>query len=149
MEKILIASDHGGYELKQYLTTVLHTDGYDVADCGPHDASNVDYPDYAYTLVKGIQDKTAGRGILICTSGIGMSIAANRFRFIRGALVFNSAMATLAREHNDANVLIFGAKFIAPEEAKKCVQAFLTTAFLGGRHARRVEKLSRCGQGEK
>jgi len=102
----------------------------------------VDYPDKAYELIKGMKADSLAKGILICTSGIGMSIVANRFPFIRGALVFNQEMAEMERGHNDANVLIFGAKFISEAEAKKCVDTFLTTDFLGGRHERRVNKLS-------
>ena len=146
---ILMAADHGGAHLKNALKTYLQKRGFKVVDYGPENAdASVDYPDKALELIKGMRDNSGVKGILICTSGIGMSIAANRFSFLRGALVFNSEMAEMARSHNDANVLIFGAKFISEDEAKKCVDVFLTTEFLGGRHKRRVDKLSSI-KGEK
>ena len=149
MQTILMAADHGGANLKNTLKMYLQQKGVNVVDYGPEtDESSVDYPDKALELIKGMQaDKTA-QGILICTSGIGMSIAANRYTFVRGALVFNAKMAEMARSHNDANILIFGEKFISPAKAKKCVDIFLNTRFLGGRHERRVNKLS-CMGGEK
>ncbi len=143
MQTILMAADHGGANLKNTLKAYLIEKGFEVVDYGPENAETaVDYPDKAYELIKGMQANREAKGILICTSGIGMSIAANRFPFIRGALVLNPQMAEMARGHNDANVLIFGAKFITPSKAKKCVDMFLTTDFLGGRHERRVNKLS-------
>lgn len=143
MQTILMAADHGGANLKNILKSYLEKKGFNVVDYGPESAdTSVDYPDKALELIKGMQSNQEAKGILICTSGIGMSIAANRFPFIRGALVFNPEMAEMARGHNDANVLIFGAKFITPAKAKKCVDVFLTTDFLGGRHERRVNKLS-------
>ena len=149
MQTILIAADHGGANLKNTLKTYLQKKGLNVVDYGPENAENsVDYPDKAYELIEGMKADKNAHGILICTSGIGMSIAANRFPFIRGALVFNAEMTQMARGHNDANVLIFGAKFISESEAKKCVDIFLTTEFLGGRHERRVNKLSCIRGGE-
>lgn len=149
MQTILMAADHGGANLKNTLKAYLQKKGLNVVDYGPENAENsVDYPDKAYELIEGMKADKNAHGILICTSGIGMSIAANRFPFIRGALVFNAEMAQMARGHNDANVLIFGAKFISESEAKKCVDIFLTTEFLGGRHERRVNKLSCIRGGE-
>ena len=149
IKKILIAADHGGANLKNTLKTYLKQKGFDVVDYGPEDANAaVDYPDKASELIKGMQKNENAKGILICTSGIGMSIAANRYPFIRGALVFNREMAEMARGHNNANVLIFGAKFISETEAKKCIDVFLSTEFLGGRHERRVNKLSCMGGAE-
>ena len=146
---ILMAADHGGANLKNTLKAYLQRKGWNVVDYGPESVdTSVDYPDKANELIEGIQAKKSTRGILICTSGIGMSIIANRYPFIRGALVFNHEMAEMARGHNDANVLIFGAKFISESEAKKCVDVFLSADFLGGRHKRRVDKLS-CIKGEK
>ena len=143
MQTILMAADHGGANLKNTLKSYLQKKGFEVLDYGPESADvSVDYPDKAQELIKGMKANPEAKGILICTSGIGMSIAANRFSFIRGALVFTPEMAEMARSHNDANVLIFGAKFITPAKAKKCVDLFLTTDFLGGRHERRVNKLS-------
>ena len=143
MQTILMAADHGGANLKNILKAYLEKKGFNVVDYGPESADvSVDYPDKAYELIEGMNTDKTAKGILICTSGIGMSIAANRFSFIRGALVFNQEMAEMARGHNNANVLIFGAKFISETEAKKCVDVFLTTDFLGGRHERRISKLS-------
>ena len=142
-KKIVIASDHGGFTLKQSLKSYLLEKGYEVLDCGTHSADSVNYPDYAAALAKGMKEGKANKGILICTSGIGMSIAANRYPFIRAALVANRELAELARLHNDANVVVFGAKFISEEVAKECVDVFLTTEFSGGRHCCRVEALER------
>lgn len=145
-KKILIAADHGGFGLKENLKIYLQKKGYEVLDCGTHSLDSVNYPEYAEQLVMAIQKKDAEKGILICTSGIGMSIAANRYPFIRAALVHQPEEARLARAHNDANVLVFGAKFIASEVAEKCVDEFLTTDFEGGRHVCRVEALGRMGK---
>ena len=146
VQKILMAADHGGANLKNALKEYLKKKNYDVIDYGPENSDvSVDYPDKALELIQGMQTYPSSQGILICTSGIGMSIMANRFPFIRGALVFNSDMAEMARGHNDANILIFGAKFISESEAQKCVDIFLKTKFLGGRHERRVNKLSCLG----
>ena len=144
MQTILMAADHGGANLKNLLKSYLQKKGFSVVDYGPESADvSVDYPDKAYELIEGMRANKEAKGILICTSGIGMSIAVNRFPFIRGALVFNSEMAEMARGHNNANVLVFGAKFITPEVAKQCVDEFLTTAFEGGRHCARVDALER------
>ena len=145
-KKILIASDHGGFALKETLKKILQKNGYEVIDYGTNSADSVNYPDYAKRLAEGIRDKEAERGILICTSGIGMSIAANRYPFIRAALVHEVEEAHLCRSHNDANVLVFGAKFVTPEMAEKCVDEFLTTEFEGGRHCARVDALERMGK---
>ena len=145
-KKILIASDHGGFELKQQLKAYLQQKGFDVVDYGTNNMDSVDYPDYAKLLVEGIKAKTADKGILICTSGIGMSIAANRYPFIRAALVHIPEEAHLSRAHNNANVLVFGAKFVTPEMAEKCLDEFLTTKFEGGRHCARVDALERMGK---
>jgi len=142
-KKILIASDHGGFNLKEELKTYLQQQGYDVIDYGTNSTDSVNYPDYAKLLANGLHAKTADTGILICTSGIGMSIAANRYPFIRAALVQNEEQAHLSRAHNNANVLVFGAKFITSKAAKKCLDEFLTTDFEGGRHCGRVQALER------
>lgn len=145
-KKILIASDHGGFTLKETLKSYLTKLGYEVLDCGTKSTESVNYPDFARALVRGIKNKKASRGILICTSGIGMSIAANRYSFIRAALVTNKELAHMARAHNDANVLVFGANYIKPKAAKDCINEFLTTEFEGGRHIRRVQALGRMGK---
>lgn len=145
-KKILIASDHGGFALKEDLKIYLQKKGYEVLDCGTHSTDSVNYPDYAKCLAKGIQEHAADMGVLICTSGIGMSIAANRYSFIRAALVHEPEEAHLSRAHNNANVLVFGAKFVKPEVAEKCIDEFLATDFEGGRHCVRVEALERMGK---
>lgn len=141
-ETIAIASDHGGVELKAILSGELEALGYSVLDLGTDGPDAVDYPDFAEALTRAMRDGRATRGVLICGSGIGMSIAANRHREIRAALVHDNLSARLARQHNDANVLVMGGRFIGAEVAKDCLKAFLATEFEGGRHDRRVEKLS-------
>ncbi len=145
-KKIFLASDHGGVELKNDLVAYLESKKYDVQDCGPTDARvSVDYPDTALQVIQSIHAQPDAVGILVCTTGIGMSMMANRFSFIRGALVMNEDMAKMSREHNNANVLVFGQKYLSKTQARNCVDVFLQTAFLGGRHARRVQKLTECG----
>lgn len=142
-KKIAFACDHGGVELKEFLKKYALEKGYQVVDFGVSSPDvSVDYPDKAYQLVDSMKKNDTQVGVLICTSGIGMSIAVNRYSFLRGALVFNPEMARLSREHNNANVLVLGQKFVTPENAKACLEIFLTTEFQGGRHERRVEKLT-------
>jgi ribose 5-phosphate isomerase B len=140
--RIAIASDHAALALKSALVEYLLSAGHDVSDLGPHDESSVDYPDYGYKLAAAIADGTAERGIALCGSGIGISIAVNRNPAARAALVSEPLSARLAREHNDANVIAMGARLIGIEMAKVCLDAFLTTEFGGDRHQRRVDKLS-------
>jgi len=141
-ETIAIAADHGGFDLKSILVHELRALGYEVLDLGTMTRDSVDYPDFAATLASAIVDGRAARGVLICGSGIGMSIAANRHRAIRAALVHDDTSARLARQHNDANVLVLGARLLGPEVDKDCVKTFFSTQFEGGRHARRVAKMS-------
>ena len=141
-QSILIASDHGGLELKTLLKTTLEKGGYQVLDLGTHDEQSVDYPDFAVELAQALKDGRAERGVLVCGTGIGISIAANRFAHVRAALVHDAFTAKMARAHNDANVLVLGGRVIGAEVAKDCLDLFLNTPFEGGRHARRVEKLS-------
>jgi ribose 5-phosphate isomerase B len=141
---IAIASDHGGYELKTVLKEVIAAAGCEVLDLGAHDEASVDYPDFANALAKTIREGKASRGVLLCGTGIGMSIAANRHVELRAALVHDAFGARLCRAHNDANVLCMGGRSIGPEVAKDCLRIFLSTEFEGGRHARRVEKLNVC-----
>jgi ribose 5-phosphate isomerase B len=140
-QKIVIASDHAGFDLKTVLKQSLAEDGYDVLDLGTHGPESVDYPDFAAMLAATIRNGEAERGILICGTGIGISIAANRHPGVRAALCNNSTTARLARQHNDANVLALGARIVGEEIARDCVAAFLATPFEGGRHCRRVDKL--------
>ncbi len=141
---IAIASDHGGFALKKHLVAFLEKSGHQVMDRGCPDEVSVDYPDYAALVVKEILAKKADLGILVCGTGIGMSIAANRHVGIRAALVHREEYAKLAREHNDANILCLGGRFLAPSEAERLVTTFLSTPFEGGRHERRVRKLDAC-----
>lgn len=141
-ETIAIAADHGGFDLKSVLVHELRALGYEVLDLGTMTRDSVDYPDFAVTLASAIVEGRAARGVLICGSGIGMSIAANRHRAIRAALVHDDTSARLARQHNDANVLVLGARLLGPEVAKDCVKTFFSTQFEGGRHARRIAKMS-------
>jgi ribose 5-phosphate isomerase B len=138
---IVLASDHAGFELKDKLVNFLKKKGYDVLDLGTDSTERVDYPDYGYKLAKVIAANQAKWGVAVCGSGIGISIAANREQAVRAALCVNEEMAQLARQHNNANVIAFGARLINEEMAVKCVETFLTTEFEGGRHVERVEKL--------
>ena len=140
--RIAIASDHAAIDLKAQLDAWLRDAGHDVADLGPDSDARVDYPDFGYKLAAAIADGSATRGIALCGSGIGISIAVNRNPACRCALVSEPLSAKLAREHNDANVLALGARLTGLDMAKACVEAFLTTDFGGDRHQRRVDKLS-------
>jgi len=140
--RIAIASDHAAVALKAELAKWLRAAGYSVQDLGPEDSSSVDYPDYGYALAREIAEGRADRGIALCGSGVGISIAINRIPACRCALVSEPLSARLAREHNDANVVAMGARLIGPDMAKSILTAFLSTEFAGDRHARRVEKLS-------
>jgi ribose 5-phosphate isomerase B len=141
-ETVAIAADHGGFELKSILVLELRTLGFTVLDLGTTNGDAVDYPDMAERLTAAMRERQAARGVLICGSGIGMSIAVNRHRELRGALVHDALTARLARQHNDANVLVLGGRLLGQELAKDCLKTFFTTPFDGGRHARRVAKLS-------
>jgi ribose 5-phosphate isomerase B len=140
--RIAIASDHAALDMKAALAAHLQAAGHDVSDLGPHDDASVDYPDYGYKLASAIASGEAERGVVLCGSGIGISIAVNRNTACRAALVSEPLSAALAREHNDANVIAMGARIIGIEMAKACLDAFLTTEFGADRHARRVGKLS-------
>lgn len=140
--KIAIASDHAAVDLKAELREWLIDEGHEVADLGPDNADSVDYPDYGYKLASVVADGTAERGVALCGSGIGISIAINRNPACRSALVSEPLSAELARSHNDANIIAMGARLVGPEMAKACLSAFLSTDFLGDRHQRRVDKLS-------
>ncbi|MCY7379759.1 MAG: ribose 5-phosphate isomerase B [Gemmatimonadaceae bacterium] len=140
---ILIASDHAGFELKEMLEAELRRMGYDVDDLGPETEASVDYADYAHPLAQRISDGRATRGILMCGTGLGMSYTANRYPNVRAAVAWTPEIAALAREHNDANVLVLPARFVGVAEGRQILQAWLDTPFAGGRHTRRVEKIER------
>ena len=142
--RIALSADHAGVDLKDALAAWLREDGHEVADLGTNGHESVDYPDYGARLAKAVAAGEADRGIAVCGSGIGISIAVNRNPACRCALVNEPLSATLARQHNDANVLALGGRLTGIELAKACVTAFLTTDFLGGRHQRRVDMLGDC-----
>ncbi|NLS45688.1 MAG: ribose 5-phosphate isomerase B [Firmicutes bacterium] len=140
--KIGIGSDHAGFEMKEALKTCLGPLGIETIDFGCESTASVDYPDIGYPLAKAVASSEIDKGILICGSGIGMSIVANKVPGVRAALAGNADIARLAREHNDANILVLGARVININEAEKIMQVFLKTKFTGGRHARRVKKIA-------
>lgn len=141
MSKIALAADHAGYEFKDALASYLREKGYDVIDLGTNSSDSVDYPVYAKKLCSSVLSGECEKGILVCGTGIGMSIAANRHKGIRAALCTIPEYARLAREHNNANVLCLGARFVGFDEAVKITDVFLNTKFLGGRHLNRVNQL--------
>jgi ribose 5-phosphate isomerase B len=141
-DHIAIASDHAAIELKAQLVEHMRAAGHVVIDLGPANGESVDYPDYGYKLAEAIASGAAARGVALCGSGIGISISVNRNPACRCALVSDGLSARLAREHNDANVIAMGARLIGIETAKDCLEQFLATPFAGGRHQRRVDKLS-------
>ncbi|WP_068268547.1 ribose 5-phosphate isomerase B [Caviibacter abscessus] len=143
--KIAIGNDHAGPALKKELVSFLESEGHQVINFGTDSYDSVDYPDFAKTVSNAILKSEADLGILICGTGIGISMAANKISGIRAAIVTNELCARLARQHNNANIIALGARVIGPDLAKSCVKEFLNAEFEGGRHARRVEKLEGCG----
>jgi ribose 5-phosphate isomerase B len=142
MAIIALGADHAGYTLKEKLKTWLAADGHRIIDHGTHSTDSVDYPDYAAAVAESVRAGEAERGVLVCGSGIGMAMAANKVAGVRAAVAADADVARLARQHNDANVLALGARLTAPVHALAIVQAWLATPFEGGRHARRVDKLT-------
>ncbi len=142
-KKIAIGSDHAGYEAKEQAKRELGALGLEVLDEGTNGLESVDYPDFGAAVGRAVVGGEAERGVVICGSGIGISIAANKVPGVRAALCWNEETARLARQHNDANVLCLGARFIGPELAARMIRVFVETEFDGGRHAERVEKLTR------
>ena len=142
LQKVFIASDHAGFKLKSYLFTKLQVLSIDIIDLGCNsDDSSVDYPDFAQKIAQNIQDYPDSRGLLVCGSGTGMAIAANRYPFIRASVIHNKQEAILARSHNNINIACFGGRFIEEELALDCAITFLNTQFESGRHQPRVDKL--------
>lgn len=139
--KISIACDHGGFELKENLKKWLMENNYEVIDYGTNSLDSCDYPDFGRLAAEAVANKTVDKGIVICTTGIGMSIVANKVDGVRCALVSNTDAASLTRRHNDTNVLALGAKYTSLELAKEITNIWLTTEFEGGRHQRRVDKI--------
>ena len=142
LEPIGAASDHAGFDLKQILKDELASLNRIVVDLGVDGIEPADYPDFGYAMARALREGRVRKGVLICGSGIGISIAANRFPEVRAALVHDALGARLARQHNDANVICFGGRMIGAEVARDCLRVFLSTEFEGGRHRRRIEKLS-------
>jgi ribose 5-phosphate isomerase B len=138
---IVIASDHAGFELKEILKSELEAIGMATEDLGVHDTNAVDYPDMANALAAVVSENANRRGLLLCGTGIGASIAANRHRRVRAALCHSAETARMARQHNDANVLVLGGRVTDPDTARECLRIFLETDFEGGRHIPRVAKL--------
>ncbi|MBL7812378.1 MAG: ribose 5-phosphate isomerase B [Bacteroidetes bacterium] len=138
---IAVGSDHAGYKLKNDLLVHLLDQGYELQDCGPDNADSVDYPDYAHKVAEAVQSAEADLGILICGSGNGVCITANKHKGIRAALAWEEEIAALARQHNNANVLCLPARFISKAKAFKTADAYLGAHFEGGRHEKRVEKI--------
>lgn len=139
--KIALGCDHGGYELKQFIMKTLEKLGYEYEDFGCYSLESCDYPDFGAAAARAVAEGKCDRGIVICTTGIGISIAANKVKGIRCALCSDSLSAEMTRRHNDANIIAMGAGIVGPNLARRMVEVFLNTEFEGGRHARRVALL--------
>ncbi|MBA3561026.1 MAG: ribose 5-phosphate isomerase B [Gemmatimonadaceae bacterium] len=142
-ERIPIAADHAGFEMKEKLERVLEELGYDVKDLGTDTADSSDYPDFAHPLAQEISSGEAKRGVLLCGTGLGMSYVANRYPGVRAAVVWSRDIAELSRRHNDANILVLPSRCISDEESVAILKTWLDTPFEGGRHERRVDKIER------
>lgn len=145
MQKIAFASDHAGYKLKETLISYVREKGYDTADFGTHSEESCDYPDFAHPAACAIESGKCDFGICMCGSGNGMQITLNKHQGIRAALCWEPELAALAKQHNNANVLVLPARFITTEEAYRIVDAYLDVTFEGGRHQRRIDKIP-CGK---
>lgn len=139
--KISIGCDHGGFELKEEVVLYLKNQGFDIEDCGCYSKDSVDYPDYGFKAASLVSKKMVDRGILICTSGIGMSMVGNKLKGVRAALCLTDQMAQMSRLHNNANVLVLGSSYVDIRQAQKILDVWFGTEFEGGRHQRRVEKI--------
>lgn len=141
-KKMVIGADHAGFELKEKIKNWLLEMGYEVKDCGTYSLDSVDYPDFAHPTARGVNDGDYQRGIVVCGSGEGVSMVANKYPNVRCGLVYNTEVAKLIRQHNDANMAAFPARFISYEVAKEMLELFLNTEFEGGRHCGRVDKIA-------
>ena len=141
-QRIAIGADHAGFELKEHLKKWLEKNGHAVTDCGTHSPESADYPDFAHPVAEMVEKKESDLGLLVCGSGNGVAITANKHQGIRAANCWNEDLASLAREHNDANILCLPSRFIERELAERILDRFLHSSFEGGRHARRVDKIS-------
>lgn len=142
MPTIAIGADHAGFEFKELLKKWLEKNGYQVKDLGTHSLDSVDYPDFAHPVASEVESAKADLGVLLCGSANGVAITANKHQGIRAALCWNEEVASLARQHNDANVVCIPARFVSYEQAEKILDRFLHASFEGGRHAKRVDKIS-------
>ena len=149
MDLIVIASDHGGFSLKVDIVSFLKELGYEVNDMGPKNQNSVDYPDYGIRIAQAVTQNTDSRGIVICGTGIGMSIVVNRFSGIRGTLCSDLYTAKLCREHNDSNILIMGGRVVGHGLAREIVKVWLSTPFDGGRHQKRLDKINQFDESNK
>ncbi len=140
--KIAIGSDHGGFELKEVLKALLTSQSVDVMDLGTTDEASVDYPDFGIRVSEKVSKGEVERGVLVCGTGIGMSVVANKFPRVRAALVHDLFSARFSREHNDSNILVLGGRVIGKDLAKEIVQVWLNTPFAGGRHQKRLDKIA-------
>ena len=141
MKKIFISSDHAGFKLKETIKSYLIEKKKDFEDLGPYNSARVDYPDFAHKVARKVRNNKNNIGILVCGSGMGMSIAANRHKNIRAAQCFNLKSAKLSRLHNDANIITLGSRLLTKKIALSCISAFLNTKFEGGRHSKRIKKI--------
>ncbi len=141
-KNIIIASDHAGFDLKFKVLEYYKNSSFKLLDLGPFDNNSVDYPDFAHKLCEKMNLESNSTGILICGSGIGMSMVANRYEKIRAALCLNEKMSELSRQHNDANVIVLGSRLISSDKAIKCINSFINTQFEAGRHINRIEKIN-------
>ena len=141
MEKIGIASDHAGFELKENLKSYLTLKGYEVCDFGTHSSESMDYPDSAHPLAKAIEKGECAWGVAMCGSGEGMAMTLNKHQGIRAGLVWSTDIAKLIKQHNNANIIVLPARFVSEQEAKELLNAFISTDFEGGRHQKRVDKI--------
>ena len=141
MKKIFISSDHAGYKLKEEIKSLLSKKKISFLDIGPHNDNRVDYPDFAHKVARRVKTNKNNIGILVCGSGMGMNIAANRHKNIRAAQCFNLKSTKLSRLHNDANIITLGSRLLSKKLALSCVIAFLNTKFEGGRHLKRIKKI--------
>ena len=141
MKKIFISSDHAGFKLKETIKVFLKLKKYNFVDLGPKNNDKVDYPDYAHAVAKKVKKNKNYRGILICGSGMGMNIAANKHRNIRAAQCYNIKSTKLSRLHNDSNIITLGSRLLSKKNALNCVSIFLKTKFEGGRHLKRIKKI--------
>lgn len=140
-QALAIGCDHAGYDTKEMLKKTLEQQGWTVADKGTHSTESTDYPDYAHQVARAVADGSAALGILVCGSGNGVCITANKHTGVRAALAWQPEIAALARQHNDANVVCIPARYVSEQEARTIAETFLQTGFEGGRHSRRVEKI--------